>query len=552
MTVRTLAQLEQNIRFRWDIKGFEARHPQADIFRLINDAYAALRERLTSDGIDIYCTSIEASAAVTGATTGYSGTILPLSRFGYFTMVLDVHAFVNNAWQKLPQKNMGDASNWQVGNAWPYAWAECGNVDELGPHEGQSLRILITPALVSNVAFRVVGLRPWQPLSGVADVINLGYNEEEFIITSVGAVIATRDEDAASQANARLALREAAYAEIARTLKSRTKQGPVKRPVIRRRAISAITPATAAPAVNPPAIKSRYIITASDESGKLEFTPYNGLAAVGGSAIAFKRFDVGRGAHDVAVDGYGNIWVPLYQESAIARVNAATGNVETKITLGTNSQPTVALWDGSNGIYVGCDSTTNGYVVDIASGLVAQLSVKASSLALDGNRTVYGTDRVAGTCWRIDTVTRLLLGSPITVGAFPKSCAWDGGRGLYVVNSGDNTATKIRIDTFTVEGSPIAVGTNPQSVAWDGGLYMYVANRNSNNISRIAIATSAVDTTISGFTTAMQLLWDGANHMLVLCEGDSTMRGLNIATATWDTVCGLLKVPRGLALENLQ
>jgi YVTN family beta-propeller protein len=63
----------------------------------------------------------------------------------------------------------------------------------------------------------------------------------------------------------------------------------------------------------------------------------------------------------------------------------------------------------------------------------------------------------------------------------------------YIANGGSNTVSVIDTETKTVVGSPLSVGSQPAGVAvTPDGKYAYVTNNGSNTISIIDIATNRV------------------------------------------------------------
>src|SRR5512137_181258 len=109
MSYRTLAELESDIRFRYDIEGFTTRHPQTNIIRLLNDAYRALRDRLTSDGSLLFVSSTEGVETVTGRTAGCPGTLLSVTVFPSFIVVFEVHCLIGSSWVPLAHRHLMDA-----------------------------------------------------------------------------------------------------------------------------------------------------------------------------------------------------------------------------------------------------------------------------------------------------------------------------------------------------------------------------------------------------------------------------------------------------------
>jgi hypothetical protein len=225
MAYRTLAELESDIRYRFDIEGFTARHPQANLFRLINDAVRTLRERLTSDGSRLFVTTTEAAQATTGRTAGYPGTILD-GFLLYFTIVFEVHCLIGTSWIPLVHRHMMDAltdtddSRTGIPQAWCLAgFTEVGHAGTGIIRPAQLEQILIFPPLDFPRTFRVIGLETWTELTASTDRIFSDFGVTEYVYASVGSAIAQRDDDVALFAARRQEL-EIVYQD----LKNRSKQ----------------------------------------------------------------------------------------------------------------------------------------------------------------------------------------------------------------------------------------------------------------------------------------------------------------------------------------
>jgi hypothetical protein len=237
MSYRTLAEIESDIRFKYDIEGFTSRHPQTNLFRLINDAYRDLRDRLTSDGSLLFVSSTEATQTVTGRTTGYPGTILTAATFGSFEIVHEVHCKVGSSWIPLRHSHLMDAltdtDDSTVGV--PQAWALVGLDGETGgvTVTGQGQRILITPPLDAARSFRILGLKAWVDLDTVADRLFSDMGLLEYVVAHVGVVLAQRDDDVALY-QARLLERDTVYKDLSKRAKRRD-PAPARRVDVRRR-----------------------------------------------------------------------------------------------------------------------------------------------------------------------------------------------------------------------------------------------------------------------------------------------------------------------------
>lgn len=197
MSYRTLVDLDADIRYRYDLLGFESRHPQANVYALINDAYRTLRDRLTSDGSLVFISSTEGSQTTTGRTSGYPGTLLSSQIFGTFTIVHEVHVQVGVSWVPLAHRSLADAlthtDNSTTGC--PNAWALAGVSAESGAYDRQGLQVLIIPSLDQVRTFRVLGLKSWTDLTSHTDRILTDMGFHEFIMAYVGLAIANRDDD---------------------------------------------------------------------------------------------------------------------------------------------------------------------------------------------------------------------------------------------------------------------------------------------------------------------------------------------------------------------
>ncbi len=205
MSYRTLAELEADIRYRYDIEGFTSRHPQVNIIRLINDAYRTLRDRLTSDGSMLFVTSTEATQSTIGRTIGYPGTILSttIQSFPSFTIVHEVHCLVGSSWVPLAHRHLMDAltdtDNSTTGV--PQGWTLVGLSGESGPDQmgalatKQEQRILILPSLDTARTFRVLGVKSWEDITASTDHLYTDMGLWDYVMAEIGLVIAMRDDD---------------------------------------------------------------------------------------------------------------------------------------------------------------------------------------------------------------------------------------------------------------------------------------------------------------------------------------------------------------------
>lgn len=237
MSYRTLAEVETEIRFRFDLEGFTSRHPQTNVFRLINDVYRDLRDRLTSEGSTLFISSTEATQSTTGRTSGYPGTLLTAATFPSFSIVHEVHCLIGSSWVPLAHRSLADAltetDNSSTGV--PMAWCLAGVNAESGSSTGQQLQLLITPALDVARTFRVLGLKSWTYLTQTTDRIYTDLGLDGYIMAAVGVILVARDDDVELY-QARVAERELAYQEIKKRSKRRD-PAPMRRVDVRSRRV---------------------------------------------------------------------------------------------------------------------------------------------------------------------------------------------------------------------------------------------------------------------------------------------------------------------------
>ena len=226
-----MTELESDIRTRYDIEGFTARHPQAQIFRWVNDAYRELRTRLTVDGSLLFVTLLEVAQTVTGRTAGYPGTLLTTTVGGFssFQIVHEVHCLFGSSWVPLAERNLMDAltdtDNSSTGS--PQGWCLVGLTGESGAAQlgaialGQETRILIIPTLDSARTFRVIGLKSWEDVTDGTDHLYTDFGLWEYAIRYNGVLLANRDDDVQLW-QARKAELQECYQDILRRSKNRT------------------------------------------------------------------------------------------------------------------------------------------------------------------------------------------------------------------------------------------------------------------------------------------------------------------------------------------
>ena len=232
-----MADLESDIRYRFDLEGFSARHPTDHIYRMINDAYRDLRDRLSSDGSQLFVSVVE-SGQLPGRTPGYPGTVIDDGFLTVFTIVHEVHCLLGASWMPLRHVHLQDAltnsDNSQTGV--PMSWALVGIDNETQlttPVYGQTVNVLIIPPLDQTRSIRIIGVKGWNDLRAPTDKLMTDIGLQEYVLASVGVILAQRDDDAALY-GARLQERERTYEDLKHRSKRRD-PGQARRVDVRRR-----------------------------------------------------------------------------------------------------------------------------------------------------------------------------------------------------------------------------------------------------------------------------------------------------------------------------
>lgn len=229
-----MTELESDIRTRYDIEGFTARHPQAQIFRWVNDAWRDLRDRLTSDGSDVFLSMMGEICTATGPSTvgtgTFPGTILAGAGgfFTYTSIVKAVYMKAGSSWVPLRQISFEEALDWSdlSANSQPQAWCLAG-VDFAYDSSGspaetdQGMRIMVVPPNEVAREFRIHGLANVAADLGATArfMTDLGFHE--YLIRYAGVLLSSRDDDVQLW-QARKAELQECYQDILRRSKNRT------------------------------------------------------------------------------------------------------------------------------------------------------------------------------------------------------------------------------------------------------------------------------------------------------------------------------------------
>lgn len=225
-----MTELESEIRTRYDIEGFTARHPQSEIFRWINDAFRDFKGRVTADGANTFLTVYESTCTATGPNvSGIPGTVLAdsLGLFSVFVAVQEVHAKIGSSWVPLKQIEMLDAlTDTDLSfNCPPNSWFLAGvnRIYESTPptETGQGMRIAVSPPNDVQRLFRVLGVVQ-TPDMVATDRIFTDLGIHEYAICWCGVQLANRDDDV-NLWQGRMATLQACYADLLRRLKNATR-----------------------------------------------------------------------------------------------------------------------------------------------------------------------------------------------------------------------------------------------------------------------------------------------------------------------------------------
>jgi hypothetical protein len=197
VSVKTVAQIEDAIRYRADLEGFQARHPQARIVTLINDAYRDLRARLTADGSPLFLQGYEGVESTVGRAAGYPGSVLFITTCKY-TLVKSVSVQSSSgAWLALTPISVDDAlcrpDLDSVGC--PLAYCVCGTTAEVSLiSTDQWATICVVPALDSARRFLVRGL-PLSPALTISSSLTTDYGLDRYLVATVAAQCCSRDQE---------------------------------------------------------------------------------------------------------------------------------------------------------------------------------------------------------------------------------------------------------------------------------------------------------------------------------------------------------------------
>jgi hypothetical protein len=199
MGYRTLTELESDIRYQFDLDGFEQRHTQAQIFRLVNESIREMRKLVTERGSSQYLATVAATAGPS-ASSGYSGSLVTF--YGgadpRVEMVRRVMAQgPSGGWYQLDQIPLqylaADGTRDDITGK-PTGWVLLGwNVEKIQSSPSSQYRqVLIVPPLNSTYNLRVIYLPGWTDAISTDRVMDDNGNLE-WVKWRVGCKVAERD-----------------------------------------------------------------------------------------------------------------------------------------------------------------------------------------------------------------------------------------------------------------------------------------------------------------------------------------------------------------------
>ncbi|WP_309123408.1 S-layer homology domain-containing protein [Paenibacillus sp.] len=211
-------------------------------------------------------------------------------------------------------------------------------------------------------------------------------------------------------------------------------------------------------------------------------------------------------AYHVAVDGDGNLYIPIYLNHVIRKVDTA-GNITTVVGTGVEASIFVPSGDGGPATSatlrfptsVAFDSEGNMYITEIGFERVRKVDKNGTITTVAGSST--GQLGYAGDG---GLATSALLNRPVDV-------AVDHEDNLYIADLFNNVIRKVDTENgiittvagngiagYSGDGGPAASAqlNTPYAIDFDGSGNMYIADRNNNRVRKVD--TSGKISTVAG------------------------------------------------------
>lgn len=210
---RTLGELAADVRYLADIEGATARHPDANLYRLINESWQSLRELCTANGHRLYLTSTTGTLTA-GATSGASFGSLPLPASCVRVFALDV-VDSNGDRHSLDPIDFSQRNEFQdIWNGPSTGLPRFFHIYNIGTEATTTVTqgtLALLPAPDAEYSYTLWYLPSWTDLTNTSHVFNGVAGWEEWVLWDVVLKICARDND--MQATAAIATQERGKAE---------------------------------------------------------------------------------------------------------------------------------------------------------------------------------------------------------------------------------------------------------------------------------------------------------------------------------------------------
>ncbi len=285
----------------------------------------------------------------------------------------------------------------------------------------------------------------------------------------------------------------------------------------------------------------------------------NGAAGYSGDGGAATSAEF-NGENDVAVDGFGNLYIADMYNNRVRMVNASTGVISTVAGNGTQGYsgdggaatsaelnwPSAVVLDSSGNLYIADSNNNRIRVVNASTGVISTVA---------GNGTQgYSGDGGAATSAEFNT---------------PDGLALDSGGNIYIADLFNdcirmvNASTGV-ISTVAGNGTPGYSGDGglatsaeinyPQGVAVDSSGNIYIADYYNDVIRKVTASTGVISTVAGngtvgfsgdgGAATSAELAYpdgvavDRAANIYIADAGNSRVRMVNASTGVISTIAG--------------